>query len=160
VRSLRPAGQGSAEPRRVRLRYPSMKNPPPRLTLKALLTATASHLVAGASLPAQSPPEPLRADFSHGARLWQDVKLADRANRFSVLEEGGRSILRAESDRSASALWHGLNVSPDARSRVRWRWRVESALSRNVDERSKKGDDYAARFFVIFDAEPFSRRGA
>jgi hypothetical protein len=107
--------------------------------------------------PLHAQPQPLRADFSDRARLWQNVRLADRANRFTVVEDAGRTVLSAESDRSASALWFELGVPPGVLSRVRWRWRVESSIPGNRREREKKGDDYAARFFVIFEDEPFSR---
>ncbi len=38
-----------------------------------------------------------------------------------------------------------------------WRWRLEATLTGNRSEREKRGDDFAARFFVIFDGQPFSR---
>jgi hypothetical protein len=88
---------------------------------------------------------------------WAEVKLAGRANRFSAVEEGGTRVLRAESDGAASALWYGLGVGLEDVRVAAWRWKVESSLVENRREREKRGDDYAARFFVIFDGDPFSR---
>lgn len=56
----------------------------------------------------------------------------------------------AASERSASALLHELNTEVARTGRITWRWRVERAVPNNRRERMKKGDDYAARLFVIF----------
>jgi hypothetical protein len=41
------------------------------------------------------------------------------------------------------------------KGQVSWRWRVEASLSQNEHEREKRGDDYAARLFVVFDSDRF-----
>ncbi|MHC4342236.1 MAG: DUF3047 domain-containing protein, partial [Planctomycetota bacterium] len=89
---------------------------------------------------------------------WIDIKLADRATRFTLVSERERSVLRADSEEAAAALWHELDLSPRTDHVVTWRWKVTRALNENASEREKKGDDYAARFFVIFDDEPFSKK--
>jgi hypothetical protein len=118
-------------------------------TLIALL------LFAAAPAAAQ---EPVHADFDDGwAARWMEVELAGRANRFNAVREGDNAVLMAVSERAASALWHSVDLHPGAQGMVTWRWKVDGALNGNDREREKKGDDYAARFFVIFNAEPFSR---
>ncbi len=88
---------------------------------------------------------------------WVETRLDARLNRFNVVEDEGRRVLQVESDNSASALWHPFDLEPSAGRRVAWLWRLEATLTGNRREREKRGDDYAARFFVIFDGEPFSR---
>ncbi len=122
-------------------------------TLAAVLAAVSPH-VAG-----QETAETIHLDFEDGElESWLHIKLADRATRFSVTNENDESVLRADSEHAAAALWYGLDLSPRADHVVSWRWKVAGALNGNARERGKKGDDYAARFFVIFDEQPFSSK--
>jgi hypothetical protein len=112
--------------------------------------------------PAEALPQEARplAEAHFGDRWtdrWNEVKLARRVNQFSAVEDSAGAALLARSDRSASALWYPLGLGPQDAAVVSWRWKIESALAGNDREREKRGDDYAARFFVIFDDEPFSR---
>ena len=132
-----------------------------RRTLRAVLTLLASIalLAAPTDVLPQKPRPLVEARFDEGwAERWSEVKLARRANQFSTVEDSSGAVLLARSERSASALWYRLDLGPEEAPVVSWRWKVESALTGNDREREKRGDDYAARFFVIFDDEPFSRR--
>ena len=63
-------------------------------------------------------------------------------------------MLRAESECCASALLLPLRgVARAATPLLRWRWRVEEGLPPG-DERSRAGDDFAARVYVAFAFEP------
>ncbi|MGD8868729.1 MAG: DUF3047 domain-containing protein [Gemmatimonadales bacterium] len=113
----------------------------------------------GPEVAAQHRDVTIVADFSERwSERWEEVRLASRTNDFAVGVEDGIEALRASSDGSASALWHPVDISPRHGERVTWRWKVETPLPGNEREREKRGDDYAARLFVIFDAEPFSRQ--
>ncbi len=126
---------------------------PVRVIVTALILLTLS-----ADLYSQKPRRVESAGFGDDwSERWQEAQLASRSNRFTVVEDDGGPVLRAESERSASALWYRLEIPPADGSAVSWRWKVEAIPSSDSDEREKRGDDYAARFFVIFDAEPFSR---
>ena len=122
------------------------------------LALTALSLATPVDLRPQEAGPVVEAGFEEG---WQDrwtaVKLAKRVNRFTAESDETGAILVIESEGAASALWYRLEMSPEAAAVVSWRWKVDSALTKNPREREKKGDDYAARFFVIFDGEPFSR---
>lgn len=62
--------------------------------------------------------------------------------------------LRAEADCAASArVVRVADVDLTRTPVLRWRWRVEEGLD-NPDERTKKGDDFAARVSVLFPFEP------
>jgi DUF3047 family protein len=82
---------------------------------------------------------------------WMERKLAPRPTRFTVVEDSGQRVLMAESDRSASGLWRMLMLHPRPGDTLSWRWRVKESLTSNRSERSRKGDDYAARVFVVFE---------
>ncbi len=129
-----------------------------RLLSVGPLFAALSWLGGPTNVHAQSP-RVWRADFGDGwTQRWVPARLADRTNRVTVVQDGGERVLKIESDNSASALWYPLDGAATDEGRVAWRWRVDGALSGNGKEREKRGDDYAARFFVIFDGRPFSHR--
>lgn len=99
----------------------------------------------------------LLGDFEPGwADDWMVEELDARATRYRAAEEGGNVVLRAESNNSASAFYRRLLVSASAGT-VSWRWKVERSLAGNTEEREQRGDDYAARLFVIFGPELFGR---
>jgi hypothetical protein len=126
-------------------------------TCLSLVTATAL-LTAPNDVRAQEAQPLMEARFEEEwQERWSEVKLARRANRFTTETDTSGAVLRAESERAASALWYRLDLGLQQAAVVSWRWKVASALTGNDREREKRGDDYAARFFVIFDDEPFSR---
>ncbi|NIR42711.1 MAG: DUF3047 domain-containing protein [Gemmatimonadetes bacterium] len=118
----------------------------------------AAILMLATSLAAQATDPIVRAGFGDGWETrWEEVQLDQRVNRFEPIREDGRPVLRVESDGSASALSYMLELAPETVGAISWSWKVESAIGHDRSEREKAGDDYAARFFVIFDDEPFSR---
>jgi hypothetical protein len=66
-----------------------------------------------------------------------------------VLQEGKR-VVRAHSVQGASGLVKEVNIDPEAYPVVSWSWRVDGVLE-NGDYRSRSGDDYAARLYLIYD---------
>jgi hypothetical protein len=57
---------------------------------------------------------------------------------------------------SASALWLPMETDLSENVWLNWKWKVTRGLS-HAGEREKPGDDYAARVFVSFDPDPFSK---
>jgi len=75
------------------------------------------------------------------------------------LDEAGRASLVAESRCGASGQLLHLEraVDLDRTPRLAWRWRIDAPLegeSANVDERTRAGDDFAARVYVLFPFDP------
>jgi len=106
-------------------------------------------LAAGAA--AQELPIP-----APGTGAWQPLAFPkiERHTRYTPAREGGAAVLRAESECSASGLLYPLRDVDLARTPLlRWRWRVDEGLA-PADERSKAGDDFAARVYVAFVFEP------
>jgi len=82
---------------------------------------------------------------------WKQKKFSDDANEVQIVEEpNGNRVLEFDSRSTASGLWCELKVEPLSSGHLSWRWRVEQSLESPLDERSKNGDDYAARVFVIY----------
>lgn len=68
---------------------------------------------------------------------------------YTVVAEGAGQVLRAQSQDSASGLIFKKEYDLKHYPRLAWRWKVDNILQKG-DERSKAGDDYAARVYVIF----------
>ncbi len=108
-----------------------------------------SSTLAGQSAPAR--PLDLFDNFRPGWReSWVDRRRGRGSTRYDVVPEGAKSVLRATSEGSASALWRMLQLERPSELLLSWRWRVERSLTGNENERRKKGDDYAARVLIAF----------
>jgi hypothetical protein len=81
---------------------------------------------------------------------WQERIFRNSTVYRSVVLDG-EQVLRGEAKDSASALYQTQRINLDETPYMHWRWRVERTLSSEIDERSKDGDDYAARVYVIRD---------
>lgn len=62
----------------------------------------------------------------------------------------GGSVLQAVSEESASGWVIAKRVDLLQTPMIHWRWKVDQALTR-LDERSKQGDDYAARIYLVIE---------
>ena len=72
-------------------------------------------------------------------------------NRFELVEDEGKTVLRVTSAASAATVGIPLTSPAAPRVQLEWRWKVSNALiNANMDEKS--GDDFAARLYVFFDA--------
>ena len=78
-----------------------------------------------------------------------EVKEFKGLTRYRLVEEEGRRVLLAEADGSASGLVKKIAFDPAEYRYLRWRWKIEDTVAQG-DERTKAGDDYAARVYVIF----------
>lgn len=68
---------------------------------------------------------------------------------YSVVAQDGENVLRAQSEATASALVFEKKYSLTDYPILTWRWKIEAILPRG-DARSKSGDDYPARIYVVF----------
>lgn len=82
----------------------------------------------------------------------------DRHSRYALVKEGEESVLEARSDRSASGLLFRETFDVYRWNRLSWRWKIDGVVE-GADGRTKKGDDYAVRLYVIFEYDPASARG-
>ena len=89
------------------------------------------------------------------SRAWKPFTFGniDKHTVYSVVEEDS-GWLRAESECAASARMIRLEDVDLAKTPVlHWRWRVDRPLTIEA-ERTKAGDDFAARVYVMFRFEP------
>lgn len=96
----------------------------------------------------------LREEFSDLAN-WRPVtfpKIREQT-RYSIETLGRESVLRAESQASASAIVLRMTFNVSDHPRLRWAWRVDNVY-RKGNARSKEGDDYPLRIYVLFEYDP------
>jgi hypothetical protein len=63
------------------------------------------------------------------------------------------ACLRAEADASASAIVHTTHFAVRQFPEIRWRWKIDKVLVKG-DAKTKAGDDYPIRVYVIFQYDP------
>ena len=72
---------------------------------------------------------------------------------YTLVREGDRSLLKAESRNAASGLVCRRSFNVYEMPRLRWRWKVEQ-LSDWGNPQEKAGDDYPIRVYVVFEYDP------
>ena len=114
-----------------------------------LATTTAVPAQDAPAMPRQfseaSAGEPVPPPWRH-----QTLPRVPAENRFALVEEGGRTVLRVDSVQAASTKMHPLDVDLARTPLLEWTWKVSNAVAAS-DFRHKQGDDYAARVYVLFD---------
>jgi Protein of unknown function (DUF3047) len=68
---------------------------------------------------------------------------------YSIVREGGSTVVKARSSAAASGLFKKVQLDPLQYRYLRWKWKVAEPL-RGGAEKTKAGDDYSARVYVVF----------
>jgi hypothetical protein len=69
--------------------------------------------------------------------------------QYRIVEDAGINVLQANSQNAASGLVFEAAYHPQDYPVLSWRWKVANILAKG-DSRTKAGDDYAARVYVVF----------
>ena len=87
------------------------------------------------------------------------VRGADAKTKYFIGQNENGNFLKAVADNAASGLGKEIKIDLNTTPILNITWKVEKDLN-GIDERSKKGHDYAARVFVIkkTGATPLSNR--
>ncbi|MBI3527308.1 MAG: DUF3047 domain-containing protein [Betaproteobacteria bacterium] len=94
---------------------------------------------------------------------WKLVTLAKikKPTRYSLVLDADKTVLRADADASMASVMHPLHFDPRDHPVVEWRWKIAHLL-RKSNIATKAGDDFPARFYVLFDYDiarlPFATR--
>jgi hypothetical protein len=97
----------------------------------------------------------LREDFNN-LDNWKPLTFPkiERHSEYAItLDNAGNRILTARSKASASGIMYKGSFSPYNHPILRWRWKVDNVYSK-ADPRTKQGDDYPMRIYVIFEYNP------
>ena len=110
--------------------------------------ALAAVLIA---LPAGADPLVLGRFSSGDTDGWQ-VREFEGETRYRVVELDGRKMLEANSVSSASSLYLERKIDLSETPVLEWSWRIEKPPG-VADERTRDGDDFAARVYVVAPGE-------
>ncbi len=76
-----------------------------------------------------------------------------RHTEYALVEDAGRTVLRARADASTSGIARALRVEPATHPVLAWRWKVTRLLAKS-DLATRAGDDFPVRLYVSFDLDP------
>lgn len=104
-------------------------------------------MLAVLTLPAAGT-EIMLTNFSQDDLSSWTTKSFSGRTRYRIIAIDNLSILKADSEDSASGLWLDRKIDLLKTPFINWSWSIENRLQ-GLDERSKSGDDYAARIYVV-----------
>lgn len=79
---------------------------------------------------------------------WQ-TKIFSGETHYAFSTMDGRTALHANSTASASGLFRKVSIELSQTPILHWSWKVDNVLA-GTDERTRAGDDYPARVYVVF----------
>ncbi len=88
-------------------------------------------------------------DFKNTIRPEWEAKEFKGITRYEPVVEDGVPCLKAYAAGTASGLFYEINYDPQQQPILTWKWKIENIIE-NGDARTKVGDDYAARIYVVF----------
>jgi Protein of unknown function (DUF3047) len=119
-----------------------------------LLTMALLTLLAAFAGAADDPAVLFREDFA-SLDNWKPFffpKIKTHST-YTIERDGGRHVLRAESNASASAIVYKESFDASRYPKVKWRWKVSTVYTKG-NARSKTGDDYPIRVYIMFEYDP------
>lgn len=78
---------------------------------------------------------------------WEEESFVGHTD-YQLVTDDNRTVLRAQTDASASGLFREIDVDLNQTPTLNWSWKVSNTYEGN-DERRKSGDDYPARVYVV-----------
>ena len=126
-----------------------------RWRLGCLGVCLAAPVLGGADGPAETLTLGTFSSLPHGDRWpagWDLIRPNPDAppTRFRLEADGGTTVLRADAEHSMAGLSKKVRVDLGRLPYLCWRWKIAAPLVK-ADLRTRKGDDYAARVYVLFD---------
>lgn len=90
---------------------------------------------------------------TEGLAGWEP-KIFKGSTEYLLQQENGRTVVKAVSHAAASGMVRKIHFKPSTYRYLRWSWKIAHII-KGGDEKSKAGDDYAARLYVIFPGRYF-----
>jgi len=119
--------------------------------LRQLIVAGAIVLLAAGSIAGEVL---FREEFNSLAE-WKPLLFPKipRHTRYDIIRGNGDGILRARADASASAVIFKKTFDVYRYPLARWRWKITDVYGKG-DAKTKSGDDYPIRVYIIFRYDP------
>jgi len=83
-----------------------------------------------------------------GLAGWSEKSFKGKTE-YRIVDDAGDKVLQASSRDSASGLIFETMYDPREYPILSWRWKVADTIDKG-DSRTREGDDYAARIYVVF----------
>jgi hypothetical protein len=100
------------------------------------------------AMPPAFAEERVLGDFRAGKAGWERRSFQGETD-YRIVEVEGIVALEAHAEASASALYRRVEIDLEKTPWLHWRWRVEGTFGPDIDERTRRGDDYPARLYVV-----------
>ena len=88
------------------------------------------------------------SDFAGGSLAHWETQSFAGDTEYKIQQYDGKSVLGAKSVGTASAIGRKIKIDLTKTPYVNWSWKINNTLP-NLDEKSKGGDDYAGRLYVV-----------
>ena len=86
--------------------------------------------------------------FSQGQLQHWENKQFSGDTHYQLVQLDNTTVLKAESNATASGLFKQQRIDLDKTPFLRWQWRIDKPFA-PLNEQSKAGDDYSARIYVV-----------
>ncbi|MBW1988693.1 MAG: DUF3047 domain-containing protein [Deltaproteobacteria bacterium] len=97
-------------------------------------------------------------DYSQGLSRWKEKSFKGNT-LYQVVQTDRGPAIQARSRGAASGLYREMEFDPAQHPVLSWSWKISGVLEKG-DARTKQGDDYAARVYVVFPSVLFWRTKA
>jgi hypothetical protein len=87
--------------------------------------------------------------FSDSGLAGWSVKTFKGETEYRIVDDDGQKVLQARSRGTASGLVFETKYDPREYPILSWRWKIANTIA-GGDGRTRAGDDYAARIYVVF----------
>jgi len=87
-----------------------------------------------------------------GLTDWEEESFSGYT-RYRLIQDNNKTVVHALADASASGLFNKRAIDIRQTPLINWSWKIKQHGLDN-DEKSKSGDDYPARLYVIVKGEP------
>ncbi|WP_165840045.1 DUF3047 domain-containing protein [Motiliproteus coralliicola] len=68
---------------------------------------------------------------------------------YTITEQDGVEVIKGEADGTASLLYRRQQIDLQKTPVVSWRWKINDIYHHGISEKSREGDDYPARIYVV-----------
>jgi len=93
-------------------------------------------------------------NFSFEGLAGWERKTFKGLTEYSLTSENNITVVKAVSQGAASGMVKKVSFDPEKYRYLRWSWKILHTIS-GGDEKTKAGDDYAARIYVVFSGKYF-----
>ncbi len=101
-------------------------------------------------LPGVTRAQVVIAEFSAG-RIDDWIEKSFKGyTKYSLVKDGGISVLNGTSKSTASILFKEIEVDLNKTPVINWSWKIATLLEDNLREQERSGDDFSARVYVVY----------